>query len=146
MEVIISMASVFAVSIIELWLGIPLGLFLNLNPILISVSAAAGSILSAFLILTVGEKIRNMFIKWRYGEKSPNQGKIYDIWRKYGIIGLGLISPLLFGAPLGAALGIGFGAPKKGLLIWISVGIIIWSILLTSAGFLGLISFENISK
>lgn len=146
MEVIINMASVFAVSIIELWLGIPLGLFLNLNPILISISAACGSIFSAFFILTVGDRIRSKFIKWRYGDKSPNQGKIYEIWRKYGIIGLGLISPLLFGAPLGAALGIGLGAPKKGLLLWMSVGIIIWSILLTSAGYLGLISFENISK
>lgn len=146
MEVITSMASVFAVSIIELWLGIPLGLFLNLNPVLITISAAAGSISSAFIVLTVGEGIRKWFIKWRYGGKSYEEGKIYEIWKKYGVIGLGLTSPLLFGAPLGAAIGIGLGAPKKALMIWMSVGIIFWSIFLTAAGFFGVISFEHISK
>lgn len=146
MEVITSMISVFAASVIELWLGIPLGLFLNLNPVLISISAAAGSILSAFIVLTVGDGIRKRFIKWRYGGKSYEEGKIYEIWKKYGIIGLGLLSPFLFGAPLGAAIGIGLGAPKKALMIWMSVGIIFWSIILTAAGHMGVISFENMSK
>ena len=136
--------SVFIASIVELWLGIPLGLYLGLNPILIAITAAAGSIFSAILVATLGEGVRNWFLKWRYGKKSPKTGKIYDIWKKYGIIGLGLLSPLLFGAPLGAALGIGFGARKNRLLLWMSIGIVIWSFLLTAAAFYGLMSFESV--
>lgn len=135
---------VFMASIVELWLGIPIGLYLDLNPAIIATTAAAGSILSAVIVATLGEGLRNWFLKWRYGEKSPKTGKIYDIWKKYGIIGLGLLSPLLLGAPLGAALGIGFGAPKDRLLIWMSIGIVIWSALLTTVGFYGLISFESV--
>ena len=92
MDVITGLFSIFIASIIELWLGIPLGLFLDLNPILIVISAAAGSILSALVVVLLGEGIRKWFIKWRYGGKSPEQGRIYEIWNKYGIIGLGLLS------------------------------------------------------
>jgi hypothetical protein len=143
MDLLISVIWVFMASIVELWLGIPLGLYLDLNPVIITITAAAGSILSAVLIATLGEGLRNRFLKWRYGEKSPKTGKIYDIWKKYGIIGLGLLSPLLLGAPLGAALGIGLGAPKDRLLLWMSIGIVIWSALLTAVGFYGLMSFES---
>src|SRR5664280_660910 len=146
MDVITGLFSVFIASIIELWLGIPLGLFLDLNPILIVISAAAGSILSALLVVLLGESIRKWFIKWRYGGKSPKQGRIYEIWNKYGIIGLGLLSPLLFGAPLGAALGIGLGTLKDRLLLWMAVGIVVWSIILTAAGFFGLMSFQSVMK
>jgi membrane protein YqaA with SNARE-associated domain len=146
MDIITSMMAVFGASIIELWLGIPLGFFLNLNPILIAILSAAGSILSACLVIILGESIRKRFIKWRYGEQSNKKGRIYDIWNKYGIIGLGLLSPLLFGGPLGAALGIGLGAPRYRLLSWMSIGIVIWSIFLTASGFFGLMSLQSIVK
>jgi hypothetical protein len=135
---------VFIASIVELWFGIPLGLYLGLNPVIIAITAATGSILSAVLVATLGDGLRNSFLKLRYGEKTPRKGRIYDIWKKYGIIGLGLLSPLLLGAPIGAALGIGLGAPKDRLLLWMSIGIVFWSALLTFAGFYGLMSFESL--
>lgn len=146
MDMIISIITVFGASVIELWLGIPLGFFLNLNPLLIAIIAALGSILAAFLVIILGDNIRTMFIKWRYGEKSIKKGRIYNIWNKYGIIGLGLLSPLLFGAPLGAAIGVGLGARNDRLLLWMSTGIVIWSIFLTASGFFGLMSFQSIFK
>jgi len=146
MDIITSLIAVFGASIIELWLGVPLGFFLNLNPVLIVIISAAGSILSAYLVIILGEGIRKRFIKWRYGEQLIKKGRIYDIWNKYGIIGLGLLSPLLFGAPIGAALGIGLKAPRYRLLSWMSIGIVIWSIILTTSGFFGLMSFQSIVK
>jgi len=68
-------------------------------------------------VIIFGDRLRKWFIKWHYGGKSVKEGRIYDIRNKYGIIGLGLLSPLLFGAPLGAALGIGLGAPRDSLFI-----------------------------
>ena len=146
MDIITSLIAVFGASIIELWLGVPLGFFLNLNPVLIAIISAAGSILSAYLVIILGEGIRKRFIKWRYGEQLIKKGRIYDIWNKYGIIGLGLLSPLLFGAPIGAALGIGLKAPRYRLLSWMSIGIVIWSIILTTSGFFCLMSFQSIVK
>jgi hypothetical protein len=143
LDIVTSIISVFIVSIIELWLAIPWGLYINLNPLVIFIASSAGSILSAFLVIMLGERIRKWIIKWRYGNRKPEHGKIYNIWKKYGVIGLGLLSPLLFGAPLGAALGIGLGANKNHLLLWMTVGIVIWSAVLTVAGFYGIIVFNH---
>ena len=96
MDILTNVISVFITSIVELWIGIPLGLFLDLNPLIVAITAAAGSILSAFIVIVLGDNLRKWFIKWHYGEKSIQDGRIYDIWNKYGIIGLGLLSPLAF--------------------------------------------------
>ncbi len=142
MDVISATLLVFGSSILELWAGIPIGLALNLNPFLIGIVSALGAILAALIVLSIGDNIRERFMKWRYGEKDITKGRFYKIWNKYGIIGLGLLSPLIFGAPLGAALGIALGAEKRPLLIWMSIGIVTWSAILTAAGYLGLMSFE----
>lgn len=143
MEEIISVLLVFGVSAMELWAGIPLGLAANLNPYLIGISAALGAICSAFGVSFLGDNLRNRFIKKHYGkDKDIKKSRISQIWIRYGVIGLGLLSPLLFGAPLGTAVGIALGAEKKHLLIWISIGIIIWSAFLTTAGYMGLISLK----
>jgi len=41
---------------------------------------------------------------------------------RYGVVGLGLLAPLLVGAPLGTVVGISFGAPADRLLLWMSLG------------------------
>lgn len=80
----------------------------------------------------MGESIRNRILKADNPQGSRRK-LLRKIWEKYGIIGLGLLSPLLFGAPLGAAIGVGIGAPKNKLLIWMTIGIIIWTIILVIA-------------
>lgn len=134
---------VFGAGILELWAAIPIGLAIKLNPIIIGIASALGAIFAAILVSTVGDSIRERVIKWRYGENNDlKSSRYYRIWNKYGTAGLGFLSPLLFGAPLGAALGIALGAEKKPLLLWMSVGIVFWSIILTVAGFFGIMSFE----
>ncbi|HMK53720.1 MAG TPA: small multi-drug export protein [Methanobacteriaceae archaeon] len=139
-----SILAVFTASILELWLAVPLGLILKLNPIIVFIVSATGSIIAAILVIMAGDNLRHRFIKWKYkDEKNIQSSRLYEIWNKYGVIGLGLSSPLLFGAPLGAAVGIVLGAKKDRLILWMSVGIIIWSIGLTTAGVFGIMSFEN---
>jgi hypothetical protein len=136
--------TVYLSSIFELWLGIPLGFALELNPILIASVSAAGSITAVIGVSLIGDNLRTKFVKWRYkDDHSLKYSRLGKIWNKYGIIGLGLISPLLFGAPLGAAVGIMLGAPRNYLVFWMSVGIILWSVSLT---ILGITSVETISK
>lgn len=135
---------IFVASVVELWLAIPLGFVMKVNPILIATVSAAGAILSAALVTILGDNLRNRLLKWKYGdEKSLKKSRLYKIWNKYGPVGLGLLSPLLFGAPLGAAVGIALGAEKERLLLWMSIGIILWSIGLTIAGDMGLLAIEN---
>ncbi len=124
------MLGVFLLGVVELWVAIPAGFALNLNPIIIGVASSLGAILAAFIVIVLGENIRNRILK-SVNKPESSRGKLLrKIWNKYGIIGLGLLSPLLFGAPIGAAIGVALGAPRKRLLLWMSVGIIIWTIIL----------------
>lgn len=147
MDLFTNIALVFISGVVELWLAVPTGIALKLNPILIVVVSASSSILAVLIVAFLGDSIRNRFIAWRYGEdKKFETRRIHDVWNKYGVVGLGLLSPLLFGAPLGTAVGITFGARKDNLILWMSLGIIIWSVGLTAAGIMGLMSFEALSK
>lgn len=144
MDIFTSIALVFISGVIELWLAVPMGIALKLNPLLILAVSASSSISAVLIVAFLGDSLRSKFIKWRYGEnKKFERSRIHKVWIKYGVIGLGLLSPLLFGAPLGTAVGITFGARKDHLILWMSIGIIIWSAGLTAAGIMGLMSFEG---
>lgn len=147
MDLFTNIALVFISGVVELWLAVPMGIALKLNPILIVAVSASSAILTVLIVAFLGDSIRNRFIAWRYGEdKKFETSRIHDVWNKYGVVGLGLLSPLLFGAPIGTAVGITFGANKDNLILWMSLGIIIWSVGLTAAGIMGLMSFEALSK
>jgi hypothetical protein len=141
MEFLLKTLTVFGLAAAELWAAIPAGLALDLHPVLIGVVSAAGAILGVLIILMVGEGVRSWLLRRRGGEKRRH-GRIYRIWVRYGVAGLGLLAPLLTGAPLGTALAIAFGAPAGRLLLWMSLGIVAWSALLTTAGALGLAGIQ----
>ena len=143
MDFITSILTVFIAGLAELWVAIPLGLIFNLSPLITAAASALGSITAALIVVFAGSNLRSRFLKWRYGTDAElKKSRIYKIWNKYGIIGLGLLSPLLFGAPLGTALGIILGADRNRLLLWMTIGIIIWSVGLTTALYLGLVTLD----
>jgi hypothetical protein len=143
MDIVLKVLTVFGLAAVELWAAIPAGLALDLHPVLIGVVSAAGAILGVMVILVLGERVRSWLLRRRGGEKRQH-GRIYRIWVRYGVVGLGLLAPLLTGAPLGTALAIAFGAPAGRVLLWMSVGIAAWSALLTAAAALGLAGIESL--
>ena len=70
-------------------------------------------------------------------DAAPRDRLIDRVWRRYGVVGLGLLGPGLTGAPLGAALGLSLRVQARQLLGWLSLGIALWSLALTLVGMLG---------
>jgi hypothetical protein len=138
-----SILAVLIASVLELWLAIPLGLALKLNPVIIALASMVGSIVAVLLVALTGADLRARILKWRFKDGPMSHQGWYQIWNKYGVIGLGLISPLVFGAPLGTAVGIALGAKKEPLIIWMSLGIVIWSLGLTWAGYMGMLNLQS---
>ncbi len=138
---LIGFLSLFGLSALELWAGIPLGFAMKIDPVLIFAVSAAGSAVSALIVIFAGDALRKALLKNK--NEGAKQGRAAVIWQKYGAPGLGLLSPLLFGAPLGAALGIAFGAGKKRLMFWMVIGILIWAAALTIAGAAGMNIFRG---
>lgn len=136
LELIAKFATVMAFGIIELWLAIPAGTALKLHPLLNGLASGLGAIIAALLAIILGDRLRNWLFKKKQKSRDENS-RIYKVWHKYGVIGLGLLSPLITGSLLGAVIGISLGAPPKRLILWMSIGIIIWTILLTTISTLG---------
>jgi hypothetical protein len=66
------------------------------------------------------------------------------IWTRYGVIGLGLASPMTVGAQLGAAVGVGLNARPRHLFVWMCIGGVFWSAVLTMMVVLGLMGAQAV--
>lgn len=138
MELMIKLLIVLGLGAIELWVAIPTGFVLQLHPLVTGIMAASGAILGMLVVLAIGERIRTWLIRRHSGKEDLHNGRIYSIWNRYGVAGLGLLAPLLIGAPLGTAIGITLGTPAYRLLFWMTLGIVLCSAGLTLASVLGL--------
>lgn len=144
-DFLFKLISVLGLGILELWAAVPAGLALGLHPILVGVVSALGSTISAMAVILLGDRARNWILRKRGGHgETGKTSRARRIWDRYGAMGLGLLSPLLFGAPLGAAIGVSLGADAHRLLLWMGIGIALWSVLLTAGGVLGLAGVDQI--
>lgn len=134
--------SVFLVGILELWGAVPTGLAFKLNPILIILFSALGAATGALLVLIIGEPLR----KWLLTIKKPNlekpNSKFKGIWDSFGIPGLCLISPLLLGAHIGAAIGLTLGGNKIIIALWMTISCLLWATIFTLFGTMGISIFH----
>ncbi len=108
------LVAVFALGAVELWAAIPAGLALNASPVVVGVVAAAGAMLGVLVVVVLGERVRDWVVR-RHGDGSETgpHGLIRRIWDRHGVVGLGLLAPLLTGAPMGAALGLALGVLSR---------------------------------
>jgi uncharacterized membrane protein len=145
MDILPAAGTVFVLGALELWAAIPAGFALGLAPAVTAIAAALGAITGVLVIVLVGDRARTWLLA-RHGPGSGGRGggTISRVWERYGVIGLGLLAPLLVGAALGAALGLLLGATTRRLLLWLSAGIVLWSVILTGAAALGLAGLESI--
>jgi len=150
MELLIKFFTVFGIGILELVAAIPTGFALGLHPIWVGVASICGALVSVFGTELIGEKVRSWILrlhgKRRKDYAEENKGLVYRIWARYGVIGLGLLAPVVTGVPLGVALGIAFGVPTRTLMFWSSFGAILWGVCITAGIALGIAGVENLVK
>lgn len=143
MEIAIKILTVVALGAFELWAAIPAGFALGLHPILTAGGAALGAILAVVAVLVVDQRAR-VWLGRRHASTPSSHRSLEGVWARYGAAGLGLVAPLVTGAPLGTALGLVLGAQPSRLLPWMALGVIVWSALLTVAAVAGLVGLESI--
>jgi hypothetical protein len=144
MDSILQIISVFALGILEIWIAIPVGFISGLNPVFTVIAASLGAVSGVLLAFLLMEEL----ISWVHKRLGINvsdyvkERRLYRIWKKYGVIGLGLFAPLT-GVVLPVAIGLVSDIPKRSLFIWIVAGIVLWSVLLALAIFLGITAVES---
>lgn len=145
MEMLVKLLTVAGLGAVELWAAIPAGLALQIHPLVTAIVAGTGAMLGVLAVLMLGEGLRSWLKRWHHGGSDGQHGGVYRIWVRWGVVGLGLLAPLLTGAPLGAALAVTVGAPRGRLFFSMALGIAIWSAILTLAGVLGWAAFDALT-
>jgi len=130
--------TIFALGVAELWAAAPAGALMGFHPLLVCVVAALGAVSGGTVVVLLGERVKAWLQKRRRDEKMEKKGGLlYRVWLRYGVIGWGLLAPLLVGSPLGAAFGLALGAHPRRLLAWLAAGSILWSVVFSLVSALG---------
>ena len=126
---LVKLLTIFALGVAELWAAAPAGAVMGLDPLLVCLVAAAGALSGGMVVLLLGERVKSWLERKRKRQKlEERRGLLFRVWLRYGVVGWGLLAPLLVGSPLGAALGLVLGAPPRRLLPWLAAGSVLWSI------------------
>jgi len=134
----VPLLAVFGVGFIEIWFAVPTGLALGLPAPIVWVMTVAGSMTSVSLVAFAGEALRGWLVRRRGKDWPDKTGRIFGLWMRYGIPGWGLVSPLFMSPPMGTAVALMLGAPKRRLLVWMFAGVMVWTTILVTAGIIGL--------
>jgi predicted membrane channel-forming protein YqfA (hemolysin III family) len=95
-----------------------------------------GGMMTVVLLFTyAGEWIRVKVIERILGKRNKFSGsnrKFIGIWKKYGLIGVAALTPLLLTPIGGTILAVSSGSPKERIIFFMFVSAAIWSVLLSS--------------
>lgn len=136
--------SVFALAFVSFVPAIPAGIALGLHPLAVFITGTLSYTLAAVLMVVLGERARE-WVKQRLGGKDfgdPNS-RIYKVWVRYGVIGLGLLAPLTIGAQIGVVLGLTLNAKPRPLLTWMIIGGVVVGAALTTLLALGVVAISG---
>ncbi len=130
--------AVFGVAIVEIWFAVPTGLALGVPAPIVWIMTVAGALVSVALVASAGDAFRGWLMRRRRKDGTPRKGRIYGIWLRYGVPGWGLVSPLFMAPPMGTAVALVLGAPKRRLMVWMFAGVLLWTSILVFAGIVGM--------
>ncbi len=126
--------SIFGLSWFSFWPAIPAGLALGLHPLAVILITSCSYISGVLLFVLPSQSVRqwamNKFGK-NLDDSTADDRFIIRLWRRYGVIGFGLLAPMTTGAQLGTIIGIALNIPRKQLIIWMTLGVVAWAVGLT---------------
>lgn len=124
--------TIMSLGAVFFWGGFPAALAFKFHVLAAGLITAAGAETAVLLVLLLGKPIQEYMLRrfpaWM--EKTRN-GKAGAIFQKYGMPGLGLIAPVMPGAPQAALIGLALSARPRQILIWVSAGIVLWAVMVT---------------
>ncbi|MBS4176089.1 small multi-drug export protein [Lederbergia citrea] len=124
---------------------IPLGIVRGLQPLLVVILAFIGNLSTIILVVYLFEKIQAYLVKKKGIMKEDNkrQRRAKKIWNKYGLPGLAIIGPLLIGTHISAFLGMSLGATKNWTLLWMTISLVLWSVVFGVGAYYGIETFKT---
>jgi len=125
--------SVYALSGLKFIFGPTLGLAYDLPLIATILLTAFGMMSTVYLFTFFGEPIRALVMKFRRRDKvfTKRSRQFVKIWKKYGLKGVCVLTPLVLTPPGGAILVNILERNKKAILKWMWISALFWSAVIT---------------
>jgi len=121
--------SVALASTLKFFGGPITGVILNLSWIETAFCSIAGMMLSVLIVTFVGNGIQSLLKKYRKSTPkrfSKTNRIAVKIWKKFGIIGIALLTPPLFTPIFGTALAVAFRVPRGSIFLWMTLSALGW--------------------
>lgn len=128
---------------LEVLLVVPAAILAGLAPVPVVVLAAAGNIVTIVPAVLLADRIRTWLRRRRStGDdetvEPARAGRGQRVMERYGLPGLALLGPLVTGIHVAALVAIGAGANRRSTLYWLSLGVLVWSIVMAAITVVGL--------
>jgi hypothetical protein len=91
-----------------------------------------GMMTSVVAFTFFGEWLRMKLLKtWLSKQKkfSPNSRRVVTVWKKFGLAGIALLTPIIFTPIGGTIVAVSLGAPKKFILLYMLISAVTFAIL-----------------
>jgi predicted DNA repair protein MutK len=136
-EEILKAVPIFFLTMLKVIFGPTLGYAARLNIITTILVTFSGMMASVLLFTFFGtwlrEKILHRFENKNQKRFTPKKRKLVTLWKKYGLVGVAVLTPLLLTPIGGTIVAVSFGSPKQKIILYMLVSAAIFAVGMTFA-------------
>jgi hypothetical protein len=135
-EEILKAIPIYLLCTLKVIFGPTLGYAAGLHIITTMIVTVGGMMTSVVAFTYFGEWLRKkVLLKWISSRKkfSPNNRRIVVVWKKFGLAGIALLTPLGLTPIGGTVLAVSLGAPKEKILFYMLISSILFAVVFSGA-------------
>jgi hypothetical protein len=130
-EEILKAFSIYLLCTLKVIFGPTLGYAAGLHIVTTIITTITGMMTSVVAFTYFGEWLRmKIFKRWISTRKNftPNRRRIVTVWKKYGLVGIAVLTPLALTPIGGTILAVSFGAPKEKIIWYMLISVTVFAI------------------
>ena len=144
-EILVMMLAVFlmaATPLLEVWIAIPAGIAMGLDPVLTALMAGLGNFIPLIFIAIGFERFR-LWFESRCKDREERVGfkRFKRLWELYGLPVAALAAPATIGTHLALLMIMSLGADARRSLLWMGLSIGLWTLIVTPLAVIGVDMF-----
>ncbi len=131
MATLLKYFSVYFLSSLKFVFGPALGIIAYDMPVIVVIILTAlGMMTTVYIFTFFGDPLRDFFKKFRKKERkifTRRNRQLVEVWKRFGVPGVCLLTPLILTPPGGAILINVLGAKKSRIIRWMWFSAVFWS-------------------
>lgn len=94
----------------------------------------AGMMTTVIVLAFIGERLRPWLLRVFFPNRrifTSRNRRIVKIWRKYGVVGVAFLTPILFSPVVGMMIALAFGEKRLRIIVTMGVSALFWGVVLS---------------